>query len=168
MAFLAMTALVVLLLLVVEQIFSLLKQGRTVLRVIYFTWGMVNAILSVRQNQAREFEAFAISLLNSLVAFILWQWVSSWIRQLRACHNAGSVPKSPLDYMSSMSKNHMTETVIAALPRISNSATYEAQRIARPLDLNDAQLVECILDLELLGGFDKALEFTRAKDLPRI
>lgn len=71
----------------------------------------------------------------------------------------------PLDYIRSMPKTQITETLIAALPQLSAELFFEAQRAAKELDLNDVKFVECILDLELVGGFDKILEFTGDKRL---
>jgi hypothetical protein len=91
MIFVGMTIFVALLLLGVEWLFRLRKRGRMVLTVIYFASTVVDAVLTARQNPGHELGAFAISFLDSLVPLVLWQWVSSWIRQSRERRNAGNI-----------------------------------------------------------------------------
>lgn len=74
-------------------------------------------------------------------------------------------PNPALQYIMSMPQDHITETLITELPAISKRLRSEAAQSAKILGLNDPRFVDCILDLELFGGFDKVLEFTQDKAL---
>jgi hypothetical protein len=180
MTFIGMTALVVVLLLGVELLFRLGKRGRLVLTLVYLTWTVVDAVLAIGQNAGHEFGAFTFSFLDSIVPLVLWQWISSWIRRSKEQRKAGNEPnanvevqplaldtrKNPaLEFIRSMPQNRITESLIAALPNISDALISEAKKTAKTLEVDDYLFVECVLDLELLGGFNKAIEFTRDKGL---
>lgn len=85
MTFLVMTALIVIVLLSFERLFRLGRQGRTVLSLVYMTWTLVDAIWTAHENSGYgifiDCLAFTMSFLGSVAPLVLWQWVSSWIRQ---------------------------------------------------------------------------------------
>jgi hypothetical protein len=70
-----------------------------------------------------------------------------------------------LDYIKSKPPDFVTETLIAAFPSLSASLFSEAGKLAQGLGLNDHLFVECVLDLELVGGLDKVVEFAGDKAL---
>jgi hypothetical protein len=82
----------------------------------------------------------------------------------------GKIKPSPkanpaLEYIQSMPQNYTTETLIAALPNISVALFTEAKQLAKTIGVHSELFAECILDLELVGGFKKAVEFTKSKAL---
>lgn len=70
-----------------------------------------------------------------------------------------------LEYIQAMPQNDITETLVAALPNISAALLAEAKQLAKKIGLKSELFAECILDLELFGGFKSALEFTEDKTL---
>lgn len=83
MIFVSMMIVVVLLLLGVERLFRLKERGRTVLTAVYFTLVVANAIWSAVQNTGHSLAGFVIGFLDFAVPFVLWQWISSAIRNSR-------------------------------------------------------------------------------------
>lgn len=64
-----------------------------------------------------------------------------------------------------MPQSYITETLVAAFPNISVALFTEAKHLAETIGVNSRLFAECILDLELLGGFKRAVEFTKDKAL---
>jgi hypothetical protein len=70
-----------------------------------------------------------------------------------------------LEYIRSIPQNQITKTLIEALPNLSLLLLTESRDFAKRLGMKSVLLSECILDLELLSVFNKALEFTQDKAL---
>jgi hypothetical protein len=74
-------------------------------------------------------------------------------------------PNPALDCIRSNPQNQTSSTLIAALPNLSLILLTEARSFAKRLGVNSELLAECILDFELLGLFNKVLEYTHDKAL---
>jgi hypothetical protein len=89
-------------------------------------------------------------------------------KQQTAAPTTDSKHNPALDHIKSMPPTPITETLITVLPGLSSALLSEAQISAKVLSLEDRRFVMCILDLELFGGFNKALEFTHDDELASI
>jgi hypothetical protein len=70
-----------------------------------------------------------------------------------------------LDQIRSIPQTKVTKTLIAALPNLSLALITEARRFAGLMGANSELLAECILDLELLGGFERVVKYTNDREL---
>ena len=73
-----------------------------------------------------------------------------------------------LEHIKSLPGNETNWKLIAALPDLADALYSEARKAARQLDSLNSLLVECILDLELVGGFEKISGFTSDFELASI
>jgi hypothetical protein len=70
-----------------------------------------------------------------------------------------------LDQITQMPKSDVTIALLTAISKLTKNLYSEANTHARALGVKDHMFAECVLDLELLGGFDKVLLFTGDKAL---
>ena len=98
LAYLLVTVVLVLVLYGVERLFHLARRGRTLLALILVTWGLVDAVLSVRENPGNAMVAFIVftsSLFSSVAPVVLWLCVSAWIRKSSACRLTKEIGSEP-------------------------------------------------------------------------
>ena len=79
MAYLFAALIVALLFLGVDWLLRFRVWSRIVLGIVFFTWALTDSILSSRGNPSHEFGSFAVSFVDSLVPFALWQWLAKRI-----------------------------------------------------------------------------------------
>ena len=82
--------------------------------------------------------------------------------------NKNAVWNPALEHIRSLPQNSVTTKLITALPSLADALHHEAKKQAETLRSSDALLAECLLDLELVGGFDRIVGFTNDNDLASI
>lgn len=65
-----------------------------------------------------------------------------------------------LTFIKSAPQDRVTEALVTAFPAICGALLDGAKKNAERIGLTDALFVQCIIDLELLGGFDIVVGFT--------
>lgn len=76
-----------------------------------------------------------------------------------------SKPNPALNYIKALPQDRVAETLLAAFTQLCATLVKESKSSAKTLGVDDPQFAECVLDLLLLGGFDKVFEFARDKAL---
>jgi len=70
-----------------------------------------------------------------------------------------------LELIRQKPQSEVTSKLVAVLPSLAKELYLEAKNWAQNLGLNSSLLAECVLDLELVGGFDSVAIFTKDMDL---
>jgi hypothetical protein len=79
---------------------------------------------------------------------------------------APSAERNPaLDELKRLPQAAITAGLIAAIPGLASELYVEAKKQASSLGIHDANFVECVFDLELVGAFEKVMTFTDDRNL---
>jgi hypothetical protein len=70
-----------------------------------------------------------------------------------------------LELIKQMPQNDVTSKLVTALPNLADELYSEARNWVKTLKLSNSLLAECVLDLELVGGFDSVATFTKDMEL---
>jgi hypothetical protein len=79
-----------------------------------------------------------------------------------------AVPNPALDHIRSLPEKDVTVKLVSALPSLARELLSEARKQAKALRSQNSLLVECVLDLELVGALDRVAKFTNDYDLASI
>lgn len=112
------------------------------------------AALTLRASMDRQIHAY-----NARMSVISKIFRPSSARRRQADDNP------PLTFIKSIPQNSVTDVLVRVFPKICDAVLTGAERSAAWIGLRDSLFEECIIDLELMGGFGTVLEFASDKAL---
>jgi len=70
-----------------------------------------------------------------------------------------------LELIKQMPQSNVTSKLVSALPNLAGELYSEARNWAKTLEFSNSLLADCVLDLELVGGFDSVATFAKDMEL---